>query len=254
MSRPSFICANWKMNTTLSEALDLSGELVRLVGRVRRCDIMIAPPYPYLAPISKKLQDSQLMLGAQDLYPESKGAFTGAVSGPMLKSVGVDYVLVGHSERRQIFGESLDSSHRRLVAALSSDLSPIVCVGENMAERDAGQTNDVVGRQLEAALGDLGEQELATITIAYEPVWAIGTGKVASPGMAQEVHAAIRERLRYRSTTLATSIRLLYGGSVKPDNARELLSQSDIDGALVGGASLKADSFVGIIKAAIEVS
>ena len=251
MSRKAFICGNWKMHKTQEEALGLLRALQNSVGHERRVDTAVFPPYPFLAKMAERLDGSCIQLGAQEVYPEDSGAFTGAVSAPMLKSVGVQHVLVGHSERRQIFGETLASSNQRMRAALRGGLLPMLCIGENLEERDAGKTLDVVGQQMDAGLEGLSDDELKLVTIAYEPVWAIGTGKVATPGMAQEVHAAIRERLRYRHAEISKSMRLLYGGSVKPKNAQGLLAEEDIDGALVGGASLKAEDFVAIVKAAL---
>ncbi len=248
MARRQLIAGNWKLNKTVSEALALAGELRRLLSQVRDCDLAVAPVYTALYPVAKKLEDSNIRLAAQELFWEDQGAYTGAVSGPLLQEVGCTYVLVGHSERRQLFGETLASSHKRMLAALRAGLSPILCIGETLPEREAGRTMQVVSEQLEAALGSLDVSELRSLVIAYEPVWAIGTGKVATPEQAQEVHAHIRELLRTRNVDLAEGCRVLYGGSVKPGNAVELLAQPDIDGALVGGASLDAESFAGIVK------
>ncbi len=248
MARRLMIAGNWKLHKTIHEATELVRELRRLLAQVRDCDLVVAPPYTALAAVRKALEDSTIELAAQELFWEDKGAFTGTVSGPMLKDAGCRYVLVGHSERRQFFGETLESSGKRVRAALRAGLVPIFCIGETLAEREAGKTLEVVGAQLDAGIKDLSVAELSGIVIAYEPVWAIGTGKVATPQQAQEAHAAIRERLRARDPGAAEAIRILYGGSVKPDNAGELLGQADIDGALVGGASLTADQFVGIVK------
>ncbi len=248
MSRRQLIAGNWKMNKTVSEALALVRDLKRLVASVRDCDIMITPPYPALHPVAKRLEDSNIQLGAQELHPEDSGAFTGAVSGPMLKEVGCQYVLVGHSERRQIFGETLESARQRMAAVFRAELMPVLCIGETLEEREAGRTMDVVGEQLVSAIEGLGMPELHKTVIAYEPVWAIGTGKVATPEQAQEVHGVIREQIRRLDPDLGEQMRILYGGSVKPSNAHELLHQPDIDGALVGGASLEAESFAGIVK------
>jgi len=250
MARRKFIAGNWKMHKTVAESLEFVGELRRLVSQVRDCDIAVLPPYVALYPVAQKLADSNISLGAQELFFEDKGAFTGAVAGPMLKQAGCTYVLVGHSERRQIFGETLASSHKRMRAAWRAGLTPILCVGETLAEREANKTNEVVAAQLDAALESASAKELATLVVAYEPVWAIGTGKVATPAQAQEAHHTIRERLRTRDAAVASTIRILYGGSVKADNALELMRQSDIDGALVGGASLEAESFAAIVRAA----
>jgi len=251
MVRRLLIAGNWKMNTTVTEALALVRELLPLVAAVTDRDMMIAPPYVSLWPVGQQLseQDSNIQLGAQELYPKNKGAFTGAISGGMLKELGCTHVLVGHSERRQLFGETLASSKARVGAALEAGLRPMLCIGETLTEREAGSTFDVVSKQLEAGLNGLSVESLAKLTLAYEPVWAIGTGKVATTGEAQEVHAHIRERLSHIDAGVANSMRILYGGSVKPGNAKDLLAQEDIDGALVGGASLTAESFAAIIRA-----
>ncbi len=250
MTRRKLIAGNWKMFKTVTEAVDFVAELRRLLTQVRDCDLAVLPPYVAIYPVAQKLADSNIAVGGQELYWEDKGAFTGAVSGPMLKAAGCKFVLVGHSERRQLFGETLESSHKRMRAAWRAGLTPILCIGETLAEREAGRTNGVVAEQLDAAIAGASAEELANLVIAYEPVWAIGTGKVATPTQAQEVHNYIRERLRTRDAGMASAMRILYGGSVKPDNAGELMRQPDIDGALVGGASLEAQAFVGIVKAA----
>jgi len=249
MTRRPLIAGNWKMHKTVAEALQLAGDLKRLLAPVRHCDLLIAPPYTALFALAERLHDSAIALAGQELYPVDQGAFTGAISAPMLKEVGCSHALIGHSERRLHFGETLASSQQRVAAALRAELTPLLCVGETLAEREAGRTMEVVGEQIEGAIAGLESATLAKLVIAYEPVWAIGTGKVASPAQAQEVHAAIRERLRYKSSEVADGMRILYGGSVKPDNAAELLGQPDIDGALVGGASLDAASFAAIAKA-----
>jgi triosephosphate isomerase (TIM) len=249
MARRKLIAGNWKLYKTVPEALALVTELKNKLASVRDCDIAVAPPYTALYAVRERLSGSNIALAAQEVFYEDQGAFTGAVSAPMLKDVGCTYVLVGHSERRQHFGESLESSNKRVRAVLKSGLVPILCIGETLPEREASRTMNVVAAQLDAALEGRTTSELASLVVAYEPVWAIGTGKVATPAQAQEVHAFIRERLRSKGAELSDNVRLLYGGSVKPDNAKELLSQRDIDGALVGGASLDAASFVGIVKA-----
>jgi triosephosphate isomerase (TIM) len=249
MARRKLIAGNWKMYKTVAEATELVGELRRLLSQVRDCDIAVAPAYTAIYAVAQKLKDSNIAVAGQELFFEDKGAYTGAVSAPMLKEAGCTYALVGHSERRQIFGETLASSNKRMQATLRAGLVPILCVGETLAEREAGRTNAVVAEQLDGALAGFANDALKSLVVAYEPVWAIGTGKVATPQQAQEAHSFIRERLRGRDATLAANTRILYGGSVKPDNARELLSQPDIDGALVGGASLDAASFAGIVKA-----
>ncbi len=249
MSRRPLIAGNWKLHKTVAESLALVRELKRLLSPVRHCDLVVAPPYTALQPVARALEGSQVSVAGQDLYYEDQGAFTGAVSGPLLYEAGCRYVIVGHSERRQLFGETLESSALRMRAAWRAGLTPIFCVGETLAEREARRTEEVVAAQLDAGTRGLEVASLAQAVIAYEPVWAIGTGKVASPEQAQEVHVMIRERLRQHGGAVAESVRILYGGSVKPDNAAELLRQPDIDGALVGGASLQAESFAAIVKA-----
>ena len=250
MSRRPLIAGNWKMNKNLDEALELVLELKRLLASARHCDIAVIPPYVVLHPVAKKLEGANIALGAQELYPVDSGAYTGAVSAPMLAAVGCTYALVAHSERRQYFGENDASANERMKAALKAGLTPILCVGESLEQRRAGSTMEVVGGQVEAALADLDNAQLGATVIAYEPVWAIGTGEVAAPEQAQEVHCAIRERLRHRDAAVAENMRILYGGSMKAGNAEALLAQKDIDGGLIGGASLKADDFAAIVRAA----
>lgn len=243
------IAGNWKMNKTVAEATETAAELRRLVAQFRDCDIIIAPTYTAIWPVAQKLVDSNVSVCAQEVYFEESGAFTGAISAKMVKEAGCQYALIGHSERRQIFGETLETSRKRMQAAFDAGLTPILCIGETLEEREAGRTLEVVGEQLDAAIAGFDLTTLENMIVAYEPVWAIGTGKVATPQQAQDVHAGIRERLRYVGQDLAAGMRLLYGGSVKPANAKELMSQEDIDGVLVGGASLQAESFAGIVKA-----
>jgi triosephosphate isomerase len=249
MPRRQLIAGNWKLNKTVAESTAFAAELSRLLSQVRDCDLAVAPVYTAVHAVAHKLDGTNIAVAGQDLFWEDQGAYTGAVSGPLLKEAGCTYVLIAHSERRQYFGETNETSNRRLKAALQAGLIPILCIGETLAEREASRTADVVKSQLEGALAGFSPPALASLVIAYEPVWAIGTGKVATPAQAQEVHALIRERLRARDAVWAESVRILYGGSVKPDNAGVLLTQPDIDGALVGGASLEAASFAGIVKA-----
>ncbi len=249
MSRKPFIAGNWKMNTSPAEAAALLGDLKRMLAPIRKCQVMVATPYVYLQGFSKSLEGTSIELGAQEVFYEDKGAFTGAIAAPMLKGIGCEHVLIGHSERRQFFGETLETSAKRMQAALRSGLKPMLCIGESLEEREADTTFEVIGAQLEAAVAGLDAEAWKSITIAYEPVWAIGTGKVASPKQAQDVHAHIRERLHTHGAAIASDTRILYGGSVKPSNAEEILAQPDIDGALVGGASLDADSFAAIARA-----
>ena len=250
MARRKLIAGNWKLNKALGESVDLARELKNALAQVRHCDIVVAPVYTALASVAQALKDSNIAVAAQELYWEDSGAFTGAVSGPLIQDAGCRYVLVGHSERRQLFGETLETSRKRVGAALKAQLAPILCIGETLQEREQNRTEAVVREQLEAGIADLSNDELRQVVIAYEPVWAIGTGKVATPEQAQQVHHFIRERLRHVNKSTCEQLRLLYGGSVKADNASSLLNQPDIDGALVGGASLVASSFVGIVKAA----
>jgi len=250
--RRMFIAGNWKMNKTVGEALTLVRDLRGLVSMVRdRVEIAVAPPFSALHPVAKALDDSNIALAAQNCHWEASGAYTGEVSAPMLKEVGCSYVIVGHSERRQYFGETDETVNKRIQAVVKAGMRPIACVGETLAEREAGRTLEVVTRQVKGALAGFSGAEVAQFVLAYEPVWAIGTGRNATSDQAQEVHAHIRETL----TTLvgreaAEQVRIQYGGSVKPDNAAELLGKPDVDGALVGGASLKAVDLAAIVKAA----
>jgi triosephosphate isomerase len=247
--RRQLIAGNWKLFKNVTEAVAFVRELRGALAGVTDADVLVAPPYVDLYPVAKELAGSSIAVAGQDLFWEDKGAFTGTVSGPMLKDAGCSAVLIGHSERRQFFGETNETSSKRVRAALRSGLVPVLCVGELLAEREAGRTHEIVAAQLDGALEGLSAKDLATLVVAYEPVWAIGTGKVATPAQAQEVHAMIRERLRARDRAWADGLRILYGGSVKPDNAAELLRQPDIDGALVGGACLEVKSFQAIVEA-----
>jgi len=249
MSRMPLIAGNWKMHGTRSEALSLAALVVKNVGQERGREVVLAPPYTALEVVGKEIAGSGIKLAAQNVNWEPKGAFTGEVSVGMLKEAGCTHVIIGHSERRQFFGETNETVNKRLVAALGAGLVPIVCVGETLAEREAEATDAVIARQVESACGSLRSEQLATCVIAYEPVWAIGTGRTATPGQAQEVHHAIRRQLTsLGSVTTAERVRIIYGGSVKPDNIDALMAEPDIDGALVGGASLDADSFTRIVK------
>lgn len=252
--RRKLIAGNWKMYKTVPEALALVRDLKARLNLISQRDIVVAPPYTALWAVANELQGSNIGLGAQELFPEFEGAYTGAVSGPMLRDAGCAYVIVAHSERRALFGETLESSQKRVMAALKHGLTPIFCVGETLEQREAGQTHAVVAEQLEAGIAGLTLEELGNVVIAYEPVWAIGTGRVATPEQAQDVHAFIRGLLMKHSEHVANSMRILYGGSVKPNNAKELLEQPDIDGALVGGASLEAETFAAIVTAGMPSS
>ena len=250
MRRP-FICGNWKMHKTTREAVALAVEVARGVPADAVAEVAVAPVFTVLAAIAPALSGSVVKLAAQNCHGEKQGAFTGEVSAPMLRDVGCSVVILGHSERRQFFGETDAGVNKRARAALDEGLTPIVCVGETLVEREAGRTLEVVGGQLRGCLAGFTPAEIARMVVAYEPVWAIGTGKVATPAQAQEVHAAIRGWLReLGGAEAADNCRIQYGGSVKADNAAELLSLPDVDGALVGGASLKADEFLKIVAAA----
>ena len=214
------------------------------------CDVAVCVPAPYLAQVQGAVAGSAVALGAQDMSAHASGAFTGEVSAAMLQEFGVQYVILGHSERRAYHGESDAAVAAKTAAALKAGLAPVVCVGETLEQREAGQTNEIAGGQLDVVLAALSVEEAARIVVAYEPVWAIGTGKTATPEMAQEVHAMLRARLGAKSAEAAAKVRVLYGGSMKPDNAEQLLAMADIDGGLIGGAALKAADFLAIIKAA----
>jgi triosephosphate isomerase len=250
--RKTVIAGNWKMNNDLKESEKLIVELKNLLQNEKpNCDVIVCPPFTSLSEASKLLKGSQIKLGAQNMHFEENGAFTGEISASMLKSIGCEYVILGHSERRHIFGESDVVINKKIKKALSAGLKPIFCIGELLEERENGTTNDVVKRQVLKGLDGISAEDMKNVIVAYEPVWAIGTGKTASPAQAQEVHEFIRDLIEIDySLEVANDLVIQYGGSVKPDNAKELLSQKDIDGALVGGACLKADSFLGIIKGA----
>jgi triosephosphate isomerase len=251
MRRP-LIAGNWKMHKGPTEARKLALEIRNgVLGRRLPADVALCPPFVSLAAVREIVHGSDLLLGAQNVFWEKHGAWTGEVSADMLRDAGCSCVLVGHSERRQHFGETDPTVRRRLRAALEAGLRPIVCVGETLAEREAGQTERVVEAQVRGGLEGLAAGDWAVLTLAYEPVWAIGTGRNATPEQAQEVHALIRARIAaLAGPEVARRLRLLYGGSVKPDNAAGLLQQPDVDGALVGGASLEAAGFLRIVDAA----
>ena len=250
--RRPIVAGNWKMNKTVGEALTLVRELRGMVSMVRdKVEVVVAPPFTALHAVAKAIEDSNIQLAAQNCFWEPWGAFTGEISAPMLEEVGCTYVIIGHCERRQIFGETDESVNRRVKAALSSQLLPIICIGETLEQRDLGRTLDVVSRQLAGALAGFVAADVARFVIAYEPVWAIGTGRNATSSQAQEVHAHIREQLTgLYGREISERVRIQYGGSVKPDNAADLMAKPDVDGALVGGASLKAGDFAAIVKAA----
>jgi triosephosphate isomerase (TIM) len=249
--RTKFVVGNWKLNKTIGEALALVTELKNQLGAVKGVAVGVAPVFTAISAVAKRLEGSAIATCSQDCYWEASGAWTGEVSAAMLADAGATWAIVGHSERRQFFGDTNDGVGKKARAALAGGLGAIVCVGEMLAERDAGRTLDVVDAQLAGALDGIEASAAAKLVIAYEPVWAIGTGRTATPAQAQEVHAHIRKRLGERyGLTIAATVRIQYGGSVKPSNADALMAMPDIDGALVGGASLDAADFVGIVKAA----
>jgi triosephosphate isomerase len=246
MRRP-LIAGNWKMHMRLGEASELARRVVDGCRGLDDVDIALIPPFTALTTVTNAIAGSPIRLGAQDLHWEEKGAFTGEISPGMLKDVGCTYVLVAHSERRQLFGESDRSANRKVLAALAHDLMPVLCVGESDAERDRGVTFVVVDRQVKEGLKDVAPSQAENLVVAYEPIWAIGTGRTASPAQAEEVHQSIRGQLaKLLGSQAAAKVRILYGGSVKPDNVGDLMAEADIDGALVGGASLDASSFTRI--------
>jgi triosephosphate isomerase (TIM) len=246
--RRPFFCGNWKLYGSIAESLALATEVRNGVATLREVDVAVAPSFTALAAVAKRLDDGPVSVAAQDCFWEEKGAFTGEVSPAQLVDVGCNYVIVGHSERRALMGELDAAVNLKARAALRAGLSPIICVGETLAERDAGETLGRVQAQLDAALASLADVDLERVVIAYEPVWAIGTGRNATPAQAGEVHRFIRTRVATRAPALAPGLRILYGGSVKPDNIRALMAEADVDGGLVGGASLSAESFIRIIK------
>jgi triosephosphate isomerase len=250
--RKKLIAGNWKMNKTPADGAALVSELVATLGKRTEVDIVVCPPFTALESVGRTLDGSTVKLGAQNLHPETNGAFTGEISAPMLRALFTTHVIVGHSERRSLFGETDAFINLKVLAALKNQLRPILCVGETLAEREAGSTLKVVQTQLEAGLEGVSRDQAAGVIVAYEPVWAIGTGKVATTDQAQEVHAFIRGLLtKLYTEPVAQRVRILYGGSMKPANAPELLAQKDIDGGLIGGASLEARSFVELVNAAI---
>ncbi len=247
MRRP-ILAANWKMHKSVGDAVAFADAFLPLVSDVDDADIVLAPPFTALDRLGRALAGSNVALASQNVNPEAKGAFTGEIAPEMLVDVGCRYAIVGHSERRALYGESSGFVASKAAALLERDILPIVCVGETDEEREANRTFDVVGAQLDESLASIPDARAAETVIAYEPVWAIGTGKTATPELAQEVHAFVRERLGKRFGAAAEQMRIQYGGSVKPDNVAELMAQADIDGALVGGASLEPESFSLIVK------
>lgn len=248
--RTPIIAGNWKMYKTIPEALNFVQELRPLVVASTRCEIVIAPPFPALKPVAVRLEGSNIEIAAQNMAEEEgPGAFTGEVSAEMLKDAGARWVIIGHSERRQFYSETDESVNKKLAVAIKTGLSPIMCVGERLEERDSGRAEAAVGEQLAGGMRNLTALQAARIILAYEPVWAIGTGRTATPDIAEQMHIFIRSRVReIFGDRVAEETRILYGGSVKPDNIAMLMDQPDIDGALVGGASLEPDSFASIVN------
>jgi triosephosphate isomerase len=250
-SRKKFVAGNWKMNTTLSEAKALGAAVAGGVGTDTRATVVVCPPFPWLVAVGETLKGSAVALGAQDVHSEKKGAFTGEVGPAMLIEAGCRYVIIGHSERRHVLGESDLAINHKVHTALEEGLYVILCMGETLAERERNLQERVFQRQVFAACAGLTDEQFARLVIAYEPVWAIGTGKVATPEQAQEAHAFVRAKLStLYGEKIARALPIVYGGSVTPENIAGLLCKPDVDGALVGGASLKADSFLAIVKAA----
>jgi len=251
--RKKLIAGNWKMNLDRASAVALAKSIaVGHTGISPDIELLVCPSHVYLDAVGEVLRDTRIKMGAQDVYFENNGAFTGETSTSQLKDLGCQFAILGHSERRQIIGESNQIINRKIKACLAAGLTPILCVGELLEEREAGQTMQVVEQQFTQSMADIDTQSAAKVVVAYEPVWAIGTGKTATPDQAQEVHADLRKLIANRyNTQLADSLRILYGGSVKPENSGELLGQPDIDGALIGGASLIADSFLAIASATL---
>ena len=251
--RKPFVVGNWKMNLSLKGAVELARGLRKNLAGLREIDLAVCPPSVFLQAVSAALEGSNLLVGAQNMCWAECGAFTGEVGAAMLKDVGCRCVILGHSERRHVFGEKDSEINAKMKAALAGGLDPICCVGEKLDERDAGRIEEVIKRQVQSGLDGVTAEQMGRVTIAYEPVWAIGTGRNATPAQAQDVHVLIRSLLAAKyDTDVAAAVRIQYGGSVKPENAKELMAVPDIDGFLVGGASLKVDSFAAVARAAIR--
>jgi len=249
--RTKIIAGNWKMNKTIEESLELVKQIHYGLNWPGEVDVIVAPPFTAIREVASFLKDSYIHVAVQNIHWEDKGAFTGEISAPMAKNAGADFAIVGHSERRKYFGETDEIINKKIKAGLRNSLIPIVCVGETLEERDAGKVEEVIKTQIEGCLNGLSNEEVSKIVIAYEPVWAIGTGKTASPQQAEEVHAQIRSIVERKfGENVSNSLKILYGGSVTPSTSKELMAQENIDGALVGGASLKAQDFIEIIKSA----
>jgi triosephosphate isomerase len=251
--RKPIVAGNWKMNKTVAEAVDLAEAIKRDLGTCRDVDIVLCPPFTALKAVGDVITGTHIDLGAQNMHWEKSGAFTGEIAAAMLRELYCHYVILGHSERRAYFHETDDIVNKKTKSALAANLKPIVCVGETLADRDGNRTNDVVETQVRGSLAGLTPRDLLEVIIAYEPVWAIGTGRTATPAQAQDVHALIRRVLKdIADDTVAQSVRIQYGGSVKASNAKELFGQPDIDGGLIGGASLEARSFAEIVQGAMK--
>ena len=248
--RQPMVAGNWKMNGSSDSVKELIAGIKAGMGSVNNAEVVVCPPAVYIPRVAGAAADSGIKVGSQNICDQDKGAFTGEISGAMLKDVGCEYAIIGHSERRSLYGESDELVAQRFAAARRNGIKPIFCIGETLEEREQGITNDVCARQIDAVVALEGVEALADGVIAYEPVWAIGTGKTASPEQAQEVHAFIRGKIAALNADVAAGLRILYGGSMNPANAAELIGQADIDGGLIGGASLKADDFLTICRAA----
>jgi len=254
-SRKYLIAGNWKMNLNSTEGADLASQIASMFGQQTDVTVCVCPTFTTLESVSKVINESNIALGAQNMHFETSGAYTGEISGEMLRHLFASFVILGHSERRQYFNETDAIVNKKTLAAFEANLKPIVCIGETLDEREAGKVNEVIKTQIEGALAGVTSDQAESLVIAYEPVWAIGTGKTATPEMAEEVHAEIRCLLAgLFDAETSEKVRILYGGSMKPGNAAELLAQKNIDGGLIGGASLKANDFGGIVEAAIELS
>ena len=248
--RQPLVAGNWKLNGTKESNKQLIDGILAGAGDVKKAEIAVCPPFLYLQQVAELLQGSNITYGSQNICEHDNGAFTGEIAASMLNDFGCKYAIIGHSERRSIYGESDAMIAQKFIAAKKAGIAPILCVGELLEEREAGETENVVGRQLDAVVDAAGIEALQNSVIAYEPVWAIGTGKTATPDQAQDVHAFIRNRLAAKNAGVAEAMQILYGGSVKADNAQDLFAKADIDGGLIGGASLQADSFMAICRAA----
>lgn len=248
--RQPMVAGNWKMNGSSDSVKELMAGIKAGMGSVNKAEVVVCPPAVYIPRVSGAADGSDIKVGSQNICDQDAGAFTGEISGAMLKDVGCEYAIIGHSERRALYAESDELVAKRFAAARRNGIKPIFCIGETLQEREAGITNEVCARQIDAVIALEGVEALADGVIAYEPVWAIGTGKTASPEQAQEVHAFIRGKIAALNADVADGLRILYGGSMNPANAAELMSQPDIDGGLIGGASLKADDFLSICQAA----